>query len=857
MKSLLVIVLMITVPAIGIAKMYEEPKSFSLTDKSLQEIDRKIMRAIDAKRLLEEDREHNLKLTRKPGPMRFAIAEDATFNLANSGTLQDLPDGRLWRLRIHTPGAASLNLGITRFDLPEGGKLWVYDPKYDHIEGPYTRKNRNRQGGLWTPMIEGDEIVVELFIPAGSGQPTLLIGKVNKGYRGFGKVGLLGSSEGTCNIDVVCPEGNPWPNEIRSILAYTINGTSACTGNLVNNTVLDFRPYVLSANHCGVNTTNDGTIVAFFNFQSATCGTHGPGSTTDNQTGATFRASSSPSDFLLFELDATPDPSFNIFYAGWDRSGVAPPGVACIHHPRADVKAISFGNTPPLSTAYFSDVSDPTANHWRVAWDVVGPNPPNQTAITEAGSSGSCIFASDTHRCIGQLHGGPSSCGAISTNLNDFYGKFSVSWTGGGTNSTRLSDWLDPTNSGAMGLDGDPHITTLDGTHYDFQGAGEFVAFRAGVSVEVQVRQAPISTTFNPGANPYTGLATCVSLNTGVAARVGKHRLSYLPNLNGVPDPSGLQLRVDGKLTTLPTSGIDLDNGARVAKTSATGGLQVLFPEGYTLTATPDFWTSQGKWYLNVAITRTSSATAVSGGSPVNGGTGGLAGAIAAGSWLPSMPDGSALGPMPPVLHDRYVDLYQKFGEAWRVTKDTSLFDYAPGTSTDTFAHKNWPSENPPCTLSNTTPVKSVSLKVAQEACRNIVDRRTRANCVFDVQVTGERGFARTYLNHERVMAGTTTISLRDYQDPTHRDESISFVATVALRSRNTKRVPKGTVEFLVDGERASEKVRVDTRGRAVWKTGKLAAGTHTIVASYAPTPNSEFSSATSEPKLHVVTERH
>src|SRR5207253_11151352 len=134
---------------------------------------------------------------------------------------------------------------------------------------------------------------------------------------------------------------------------YTINGTSACTGTMMNNTALDFTPYVLSANHCGVNTTTAATIVAYWNFQSATCDAHGPGSTSDNQTGAMFRAGNSASDFVLFQLNAMPDPTFNVFYAGWDRSGVAPPGVACIHHPRADVKAISFANTPPVSSGNF------------------------------------------------------------------------------------------------------------------------------------------------------------------------------------------------------------------------------------------------------------------------------------------------------------------------------------------------------------------------------------------------------------------------------------------------------------------------------------------------------------------------
>src|SRR5262245_9042137 len=104
---------------------------------------------------------------------------------------------------------------------------------------------------------------------------------------------------------------------------------------------------------------------------------------------------------------------------------------------------------------------------------------------------------------------------------------------------------------------GDPHITTVDGVHYDFQSAGEFIALR-GDGLEIQTRQTPIATTFLPGANPYTGLATCVSVYSAVAARVGKHRVSYQPNISGVPDPTGLQLRVDGVLTTLGPEGIDL-----------------------------------------------------------------------------------------------------------------------------------------------------------------------------------------------------------------------------------------------------------------------------------------------------------
>ena len=64
------------------------------------------------------------------------------------------------------------------------------------------------------------------------------------------------------------------------------------------------------------------------------------------------------------------------------------------------------------------------------------------------------------------------------SDLHDFYGKLAVSWNGGGTSATRLKDWLDPVNTGALSMNGDPHITTANGVHYNFQGAGEYVALR-------------------------------------------------------------------------------------------------------------------------------------------------------------------------------------------------------------------------------------------------------------------------------------------------------------------------------------------------------------------------------------------
>jgi lysyl endopeptidase len=832
-------ILFLGYPASGFAKMYEEPRSFSLQDKSLEQVERKVLKKIDPKSLLAEDRKRG-KDARRPGPLRFAVTEEVAFNLENSGTWQTVSDGRIWRLIIQSPGAVSQNLGITRFDLPKGAKLWIYDPGRKQVEGPYTSNHRSRHGRLWTPIIKGDEIVVELFVPSGAPKAGIVISKVNKGYRAFDKEGI--DKSGACNIDVICPEGNPWRDQIRSVALYSINGTSLCSGQLVNNTSIDKTPYFLSANHCGVDTTNDDTLVFYWNFESPHCGDHCCGSLSDSQLGAIFRASYAMSDFVLVELAAAPDPAFNVFYTGWDATGATPASVVGIHHPSGDEKAISFENDPLTSTAYLSNTVNATANHWRVEdWD---------DGTTEPGSSGSCLWDTASKRCVGQLHGGYAACG---NNDSDWYGKFSVSWDGGGTNDTRLRNWLDPGGTGTLAIDGDPHITTADGIHYDFQGAGEYTVLR-NRDLEIQTRQAPIATTFNPGPNPYHGLATCVSLNTALAGRVGNRRVTYQPNISGVPDPSGLQLRVDGNLTTLGANGIDLGNGGRISKTATPGGLEIEFSDNSVLLVTPGWWASQSKWYLNVEVVRAGSVGGIDGASGNSSRIptmGGLMGSIVPDSWLPALPDGSSMGPLPSSLHQRYIDLYQKFGEAWRVTDETSLFDYAPGNSTKTFTMRAWPLENPPCVIPETEPVKPMSKLVAERACRGLKDKAAFKNCVFDVMVTGETGFAKTYLASQHVLAVSTKTTVTDDENPTQVGEWVTFTATVAaLRSKS---VPAGTVQFILDGAKVGGPVKLDSRGRATWETSRLKVGNHRVAAIFTPRQGSDFLASTSPKKLHTV----
>ncbi len=406
--------------------------------------------------------------------------------------------------------------------------------------------------------------------------------------------------------------------------------------------------------------------------------------------------------------------------------------------------------------------------------------------------------------------------------------------------TTRYDALTDIVSGGLAANEGDPHIRTVDGVHYDFQSAGEFVALR-GDGLEIQTRQTAIATTFFPGANAYTGLATCASLNTAVAARVGAHRVTYQPNLSGVPDPLGLQLRVDGVLTALPPQGIDLGDGGRVAPSGGgAGAIEIEFPNGTALVVTPGWWSSQQKWYLNVNAYQTTASE-------------GVMGALAPGSWLPALPDGSSLGPRPAGLPARYVALYETFADAWRVEDGTSLFDYAPGTSTATFTVDSWPRQSAPCELPAQRPVRPLDAAIAERLCRSVEDEGRRANCVFDVMVTGEEGFAKTYLLTERLERGGTATMVTDPQDPSALGDPVTFVAIVTPRGAPRRGVPSGWVQFVIDGEKHGSPVPLDARGQAALEVPRLEAGRHRVSAIYQPGDGSGFAPSTSPLEVHTV----
>ncbi len=372
---------------------------------------------------------------------------------------------------IVAAGAKSISANFDQFRLPKQSELYIYSENGEMISGPVTEKENNDHGFWGTWVYKGEKLTVDFKVPIPSREELRLhISSVAYGYKDIYRteVGIynFGNSE-PCNINVLCALGIGWEKERNStVLILNRASSSFCSGALINNTSNLDIPYILTANHCFVsNDGNNDPSEWKFTFQawSPTCTpTQNAEGITFN--GATLKARSAKSDFCLVQMNTPPPASLCITAAGWSRNTTNVQQTTVIHHPVGDVMKISRDNKAPVFDVFNN------AQCWRLNLDL---------GATQGGSSGGPYF-DQNHRIIAQHFGtGPTPTAPLDPTCDNrvkFGGRFDISWTGDGTSSTRLSNWLDPSRTNTMTTDARLSGLSILGSNFICSSTGQFQA---------------------------------------------------------------------------------------------------------------------------------------------------------------------------------------------------------------------------------------------------------------------------------------------------------------------------------------------------------------------------------------------
>lgn len=393
------------------------------------------MPSMDTAALMLHNREN-------PFPMRYAVLKEVDLDLRKEGTKSVLSDGStLWQYRIDAPDGVSVQVIFRKYLIPDGARLFLFDEEYAHVRGAFTSRNITEDLSFVTADIPGDHLIIEYHEPADvpfSGE--IIIGRIGQAYLDiFGLKSANIDEDGY--IPVNCEEGIPYQDQKHAVCRYSFSdGTYSylCSGALINNARNDGTPYFLTAAHCINTSAEAATIVAWFNYEEASC-TGVSLFASQTLTGSSLLSTGTMSDYTLLEFSRPVPVSYQPYFAGWDITDVPPQSSVGIHHPHGWSKKISLDYDPAKTVerviSWEGGGNSPANSHWDVFFD---------EGITSSGSSGSPLL-DQNRRITGQLHGGST---------NDYYGKLSYSWTHPNSSYEPLSTYLDPDTTGVKTVDG-------------------------------------------------------------------------------------------------------------------------------------------------------------------------------------------------------------------------------------------------------------------------------------------------------------------------------------------------------------------------------------------------------------------
>lgn len=403
----------------------------------------------------------------------IGVVRQAEEILQREGSMAWIPvDGGLAaQVSLRSPQAESLRLALDLSNLPPDAEMVFFGSSdASRLEGPVRVGDiADRTLPWWTPITEGDEQTVEVFVPRRGDASGLDVRVARASHllttpsSGFTKRMQDIGKAGSCNIDVPCASqyGDSAYRSAAGSVAQMVfvdgSFSALCTGTLLNDADTSSQvPWFYSANHCFENESAPyktpaqmqavaNSLNTLWDFQADACvGGRGSGQPLSHWSqstgGATFLYNNVQADALLLRLRDSPPAT--AFYSGWDANPVSSgASVTSIHHPQGDLKKTSDGIVQRFAAP------GPGGSFIEVIWN---------RGTTEGGSSGAGLWTYNGSQYLfrGGLWGGSALC--TNPGGSDFYSRFDQVYpalsgylgasTGGSTDYTDL--WWNPGESG-------------------------------------------------------------------------------------------------------------------------------------------------------------------------------------------------------------------------------------------------------------------------------------------------------------------------------------------------------------------------------------------------------------------------
>lgn len=320
-------------------------------------------------------------------------------------------------------------------------------------------------------------------------------------------------------------------NKIESYQSSTcqlvFNGSYTCSGALINNTLDQGKPLVLTAAHCIESEKDLNSILVIFGKRKLLEGQPYEGLEWSSDAGASLLARSKELDFALLELNSRIPAYVSPVFLAWNNTVSPPEFVSSIHSPDFEQARYSFSQSKP-SLATFEGLYNPVAlGYWKVDQWVGG--------TTSLGSSGAPLL-NPGYEIIGSLSGSTD----WEDHTSDYFFRFDLAYDHFSEEAKQLKAWIDPAGLGRLGhhqpnlkirnyrftSDVDETVTLIDGAGI----AEEFSVDKGSVINGVYISPAELS--IHPGAKVIVAITqngSDLSFEEIAASELSRYSEQYIP----------------------------------------------------------------------------------------------------------------------------------------------------------------------------------------------------------------------------------------------------------------------------------------------------------------------------------------